>query len=285
MYRKGATITMSIEEFRMKFFNRQKLDSIESIAAQLGVSKSTVQRYLKKNNIKRKVMSPHLESIDSFLNFYKSHPKHISITDLAKELNTNRDALRKWLYQNNTSIIKIKFAVYGIDNTPLTKNEFIEFYKTQPKDITVKELAAKLNKSTHTLYEWLYRNDLKMSQLRNEFHGVSCLYKVTPDEFIDWYKTQPKNATVKELADSLNLPHSTLSEWLNKHNMSISKLKSSNIKLAPELRSKETFLEFYNTQPKDVTVKELADMISVSRNQLAGWMHRHNIKITELRSK
>lgn len=174
MYKKGVTITMSIEEFNTKFCDGQKLDSIESIATQLGVSKPTVYRYLRKHNyIKRKVISPNLESMDSFLNFYRSQPKNISLTDLAKKLNTNRHALRKWLYQNNTSFIKVKFEVYAINNTPLTKIDFIEFYKTQPKDITVKELAAKLNKSTHTLYEWMYRNDLKISQLRNMFHGSS----------------------------------------------------------------------------------------------------------------
>lgn len=179
MYKKGVTITMSIAEFNTKFCDGQKLDSIESIATQLGVSKSTVYRYLRKHNdiaqnyIKRKVISPHLESMDSFLNFYRSQPKNISLTDLAKKLNTNRHALRKWLYQNNTSFIKVKFEVHAIKYTPLTKNDFIEFYKTQPKDITIKELAVKLNKSTHTLSEWMYRNDLKISQLRNRFHGSS----------------------------------------------------------------------------------------------------------------
>ena len=48
-------------------------------------------------------------------------------------------------------------------------------------------MAAKLNKSTHTLYEWLYRNDLKMSQLRNVLLGSSNI-EITESAMLEGYK-------------------------------------------------------------------------------------------------
>jgi predicted transcriptional regulator len=148
----------------------------------------------------------------------------------------------------------------------ITKEEFLEFTKNEPK--TIQQVAEHFKVTEQTIDNLLKREKLPSSILCKQKRG----FKISKEQFLEFTKNEPK--TQKELAEHFNVKTSAIYCFLKRHKLPLLGRKKGFI------ISKEKFLEFVKNEPK--TIKELAEHFNVKRNTIYCFLKRHTLPLSIL---
>jgi len=95
-----------------------------------------------------------------------------------------------------------------VNTFKITKEEFLEFTKNEPK--TQKELAEHFNVSTRTINRLINRHNLSKELLKKE-------YKISKEKFLEFVKNEPK--TMKKVLKYFNVDKKTIYNLLKRHDL------------------------------------------------------------------
>ena len=96
----------------------------------------------------------------------------------------------------------------------ITKEEFLEFTKNEPK--TIKELAEHFNVSTRTINRLAIRHNLPLFRLQRELK-ISREPKISKEKFLEFVKNEPK--TIRQVTKHFKVTKQTIYNLLKRHNL------------------------------------------------------------------
>ena len=101
-----------------------------------------------------------------------------------------------------------------VNTFKITKEEFLEFTKNEPK--TKKELAEHFNVSTRTINRLVIRHNLPLFRSQRELK-ISRVPKISKEKFLEFVKNEPK--TIKQLIKHFKVTKQTIYNLLKRHDL------------------------------------------------------------------
>jgi len=140
-------------------------------------------------------------SKEEFLEFVKNEPK--TFQQVREHFKVSVPLIYRFLKRHN-----LPKNILSRQNCKITKEEFLEFVKNEPK--TRKELAKHFEVTKQTIYKFLKRHNLPL--------GILCKrIVISKEEFLEFTKNQPK--TMRQVRKHFKVSAPLIYRFLKKHNL------------------------------------------------------------------
>ena len=191
-------------------------------------------------------------------------PHDIPISQIAKLLQIKYNTLRNWVnkYKEQNGIQRRKLQSHSQKQKTEAIKMNIEYGMIKA------QIAEKLGISSGTVFSWV-------SQYKQE-HGI-----LTQKSYSQELKNEAINMVIKnkilqtQVAKDLNVPKSTLSDWLNEYR------KEHNIPTQPKGYSQEIKDKAIELFKSGMKISQIAEKLGISRSTISNWTHEyrkeHNI--------
>jgi len=256
-----------------------KMRSCEQIGTSIGVSGTTVGKWLKKHKIEIRSASEAraegnvkpLHDEEWLRDQYVS--KHRSTYEIAEELNISRPAVSNWLDRHNIK----KRASPGAGNEPISElqDEVWLRKKYVDKGLSTYEIADQVGAARTTVCAWMRRHNI-------EFRSPSQRVAegdISPLTNEEWLREEYliRGRSMYDIADDLGLSYSTVRSYLIEYEIEIrsSSEAGSDGNIKP-LYNSDWLREQYENNCR--STYDIAEELNVSRNTVSSWLHRHDIE-------
>jgi transposase/very-short-patch-repair endonuclease len=172
------------------------------------------------------------------------------------------------------------FVVYEIGGSrmPLYRNKDWLHEHYIVRKMTSQEIAELVGVNSGTVCRWLRKLNIPV---RNISSCQQPRKKLNLLQSKDWLQKEyiDGKKSIKEIARNLNVSDSTVSQWLDKHNIprkSYSELIEEDNPKSSLLKNKDWLREKYITE--FTSIKQLSDCLEVSQKLVAKWLDIHGIK-------
>jgi transposase len=211
------------EWLRDQYKNQQK--SMSEIADILGVDSSTVDRWMKKHGIETRSYSEaastdgnirKLRDEEWLREQYENREK--SQVEIADELDVDESTVIRWMKKHGIETRSNSERQSEGDVGKLRDEEWLrEQYENQQK--TTYEIAEELNVSSNTVVRWMRKHGIQ-TRSNSERQSGGDVEKLRNEEWLrEQYENQQKSP--REIADKLEVSHSTVRNWLKRHGIDI----------------------------------------------------------------
>lgn len=264
-----------------QYQNQQKSSS--TIGDELGVSSSTVTRWLRKHGIETRSLSESLtdgntEPLKNEAWLREQYiEQELSTTEIGERLGVTCGAVGHWL--NKHEIEGRGPSESQTDgNTETLKNEswLRHHYLTQEK--TAEEIAQPLNVTTGTVLNWLRRHDIE-ARGRGEAEDRlrSGLRNLRNKQWLQ--QKIEENQPITDIGDECGVTSAAVHYWLDKHgietDIKVDPTRNS-MSAAETYRDKSWMQEQYVERHRSTT--EIGEELGVSKMTISRWLRRHGIE-------
>lgn len=188
-------------------------------------------------------------------------PYNISITELAKLLQIKYQTFYDWINK------------YKEENDIPTKQPHLQKLKDQVIKMSIKDrmtgvqIAKKLNISESTVNGWIH-------QYRKEYNiPVQTLRSYSQEQKDEAVKMVIKDGiTIKQVAEQLNIPESTLSNWVHQYK------KKNNIAMLTYYSKEKKAIAIQMVINDRIPQKQVAKMLDIPAGTISRWIHQHRKK-------
>jgi transposase len=166
----------------------------------------TIYKFLKRHNLPKNILCRQIKiTKEEFLEFVKPKTRK----ELAKHFKVSEQTIDNLLKRYN---LPKNILCKQKRTCKITKEEFLEFVKNEPK--TIKQLIKHFKVSEKTIYDLLKKYNLPLSILSRQ------KIKISKEEFLDFVKNEPK--TLLQFREHFKVGEPTIYKFLKRHNLPLS---------------------------------------------------------------
>jgi|GEM_PF-5946069 len=154
------------------------------------------------------------------------------------------------------------------------------------KDYTLSEMAVILGANKNSLREYCRRHNIYVTQMQKEKQSLDVNQNVIKPrvQYLERVKELSKNHTFDEMALILGATRNSLYNYCRRHNITVKKYDSKQKEEALTVKIKtktqierENLIEIVSELGKENTIKEIAVILGLNKNNIYRFCKRHNI--------
>lgn len=250
--------------------------------------------FIKKN----KLMAAINERDDNMINYtvrkkYFEHviklSKDYTLSEMAVILGANKNSLRTYCRRHNIDVNQMQIKEQSLDvnqNVIKPREQYLERVEELSVNHSLGEMAAILRANKNSLREYCRRHNIYVTEMQIKEQSFDVNQNVIKPraQYLERVKELSKNHTFDEMALILGVTRNSLYNYCRRHNITVKKYDRILKEEAPKVKIKtktqverENLIEIVSELGKEYTVKEIAAILGLNKNNIYRFCKRHNV--------
>lgn len=215
--------------------------------------------------------------------------KDYTLSEMAVILGANKNSLRTYCRRHNISVNQMQKKEQGLvanQNGIKSRAQYLEQVEELSVNYSLSEMAVILGANKNSLREYCRRHYIYVTemQIKEQIFDVNQNEIKPRAQYLERVKELSKNHTFDEMALILGATRNSLYNYCRRHNIIVKKYDRKQKEEAPivKIRTKtqierENLIEILSELGKEYTVKEIAVILGLNKNNIYRFCKRHNI--------
>lgn len=215
--------------------------------------------------------------------------KDYTLSEMAVILGANRNSLYTYCKRHNISVKKMQKEEQGLDanqNVTKPRAQYLERVEELSVNYSLSEMAAILGANKNSLREYCRRHYIYVTEMQIKEQSFDVNQNVIKPraQYLERVEELSVNYTLSEMAAILGANKKSLCEYCRRHNITVKKYDRKQKEEAPKVKintktqiERENLKQVVSELGKEYTVKEIATILGLNKNNIYALCKRHNI--------